>query len=252
MNHRSRTRRRTLGITLAPLLALAGCGAGDEARPDDRTSVAARQREPWPGVAPEEALEMAANPLVANYYVILDGSGSMRERDCTQGSTKVEDAKAALGEFVQAMPEDANVGLLVFDSGGVGERVPLGGGNREWFIARVNSVVADAGTPLRTAIEKGYEALTAQAQTQRGYGEYNLVIVTDGAASPGEDPSAVIEEILGNSPVVIHTIGFCIGSDHVLNQAGRTIYRAANNSQELRAGLGAVLAEAPAFDVSQF
>ena len=110
----------------------------------------------------------------------------------------------------------------------------------------------DQGTPLKTAIAQGYGALEEQAQRQLGYGEYHLVIVTDGAANRGEEPDEVVEQILADSPVVIHTIGFCIGPDHVLNQEGRTIYRAASSTEELRQGLGEVVAEAPRFDVTEF
>jgi hypothetical protein len=58
--------------------------------------------------------------------------------------------------------------------------------------------------------------------------------------------------MLAASPITLHTIGFCIGERHVLNQPGRTIYRAANDAAELRAGLQAVLAEAESFSVSSF
>jgi len=51
---------------------------------------------------------------------------------------------------------------------------------------------------------------------------------------------------------VLHTIGFCIDSKHTLNQAGRTIYTAANNPEALRQGLSNVLAEAPQFSVTKF
>jgi hypothetical protein len=50
----------------------------------------------------------------------------------------------------------------------------------------------------------------------------------------------------------VQTIGFCIGPKHSLNQAGRTIYRAADNPAELRQGLADVLAEAPQFTVTEF
>jgi Ca-activated chloride channel family protein len=52
--------------------------------------------------------------------------------------------------------------------------------------------------------------------------------------------------------VVVHTVGFCIDEDHVLNQPGRTYYTAASNPDELRQGLQAVLAEAPNFDATKF
>ena len=58
--------------------------------------------------------------------------------------------------------------------------------------------------------------------------------------------------MLNESPVVLHTIGFCIGSRHSLNQAGRTIYKAADNPGALQQGLADVLAEAPQFSVQKF
>jgi hypothetical protein len=95
--------------------------------------------------------------------------------------------------------------------------------------------------------------LTDQARSQLGYGEYHLVVVTDGEPDPdSEDPTPVVEEILEQSPVVLHTVGFCIDDDHVLNQRGRTFYAAATNPRELREGLQAVLAEADTFDATQF
>jgi hypothetical protein len=78
------------------------------------------------------------------------------------------------------------------------------------------------------------------------------VVVTDGAADQGQDPTPAVNKMLAESPVVLQTIGFCIGTEHSLNQAGRTIYRAADNVDALRQGLADVLAEAPQFAVTQF
>ena len=61
-----------------------------------------------------------------------------------------------------------------------------------------------------------------------------------------------LNTLLKESPIVLHTIGFCIDSKHALNQAGRTIYKAADNPEALRQGLSDVLAEAPQFAVTKF
>jgi Ca-activated chloride channel family protein len=52
--------------------------------------------------------------------------------------------------------------------------------------------------------------------------------------------------------VIVHTIGFCIDSDHVLNQPNRTYYASATNPAELKQGLQAVLAESSVFDADSF
>jgi hypothetical protein len=208
-------------------------------------------RNTWPPLA-EGASAPVQDYGVPNYYVVLDGSGSMNDQDCSGGVSKMDAAREALAAFAQSVPEHANLGLAAFDGTGISERLPLGTGNRDAFVQAVREVWADGGTPLAETIELAYAHLLEQGRVQLGYGEYHLVVVTDGIASPGQDPTQGIERILAESPVLLHTIGFCISDDHALNQPGRTYYRAADNPQALRKGLDEVLAEAPAFDVSQF
>ena len=114
------------------------------------------------------------------------------------------------------------------------------------------SAATGGGTPLSSAIEIAYKSLTAQAKKQLGYGDYHLVVVTDGVANTGYEPDNVLAKILTESPVVVHTIGFCISTRHSLNQPGRTIYNTAQDYESLRKGLQSVLAEAPEFSVSEF
>lgn len=206
----------------------------------------------WPPLT-DENIAPAADLAASNYYIVLDGSGSMRRSGCSADTNKITAALAALERFVGTVPADANLGLAVFDDKRLSERVPLATGNRPAFLAALRNVAVDGGTPLRSAIALGYGQLTAQAQRQLGYGEYHLVVVTDGNPDPSsEDPTAIVEEILTQSPVVLHTIGFCIGTDHVLNQPGRSYYMAANDPSQLDSGLSSVLAESPSFDVGSF
>jgi hypothetical protein len=188
-----------------------------------------------------------------NYYVVFDGSGSMGSVECGDGKPKLVAAVRAVSDFVAAAPATANIGLAAFDRGGVSERVALGAGNRDMLATALQAIRAGGATPLRTGIRGGYDRLTDQARRQLGYGEYHLIVVTDGKPEPAsEDPTPVVREILRDSPVVLHTVGFCIDSSHVLNQPGRTFYSAATNPQELQQSLQAVLAEAPTFDVTRF
>lgn len=210
--------------------------------------------ETWPplaeGAAPKVDMAAAGS---ANYYVVLDGSGSMQERHCSGNKNKIQAAVAALYQFVDTIPPDANVGLAAFDSNGTSERVPLGTNNRDAIHKALDHVRAEGGTPLRSAISLGYQKLLEQGRNQLGYGEYHLVVVTDGVPDPSsEDPAEVVQDLLAHTPVVLHTIGFCIGEDHVLNQPGRSFYVAANSPEQLQQGLGEVLAEAPSFDASTF
>jgi len=203
----------------------------------------------WP--AAEHALALAPSLLTPNYYLVIDGSGSMEDAGCSGERPKLEVAKEAVAQFVDHIPEDANVGLLVFDDAGIAERVALGA-NHTAVKQYVLNMQASGGTPLRSAMSLAFDAITVQAQKQLGYGEYHMVVVTDGEANGGEDPRDLVRAILAASPVTIHTIGFCIGSGHSLNIPGVTDYRAANNPAELLAGLQSVLAESPDYVADQF
>jgi len=232
-------------IVTIGLSGLTGCDRGPADSKQAATSTAA-----WPPAGQNESL--VSDLTARNYYVILDGSGSMSNAACQGSGSKMEQSRIALATFAQGIGKNTNLGLLAFDSQGISERIALATDNREQFTGEVNKVLPSGQTPLAESIHKGREALEQQARRQLGYGEYNLVIVTDGEASNGQDPSGEVDSILRQTPIVIHTIGFCIGTRHSLNQPGRTLYKAANSPGELQRGLDEVLAESPSFDVKQF
>ncbi len=203
----------------------------------------------WPDLTPDL---LSSDMLANNYYIILDGSGSMASDTCAPGSTKMDVAKAAVKQFIQQISPTANIGLFVFDRNGIQQRVELAAQNREQLFNKIDQIQPDGHTPLKTALNFGYEQLSHQGARQMGYGEYHLVVVTDGLASATEEPDAIVETIIEQSPVMIHSVGFCIDDKHSLNQPGKTAYTAAANADELQQGLAAVLAESATFDPDQF
>jgi uncharacterized protein YegL len=177
----------------------------------------------------------------------------MDEVGCSDGKKKMAVAKSALKDFATLLPADANLGLVTFDIEGIKEQVPLAKDNRAAFQQKVVDTRAAGTTPLKDAITLAVKGLTEQARKQLGYGEYHLVIVTDGEAYPDDqNPGFIVSEILKGSPIIIHTVGFCIDSTHSLNQPGKTIYTAANNPQDVAQGLKSVLAESEKFNVDEF
>ena len=249
-------------LLLAAALVFAGCDEAPKPAPKPSADaekakgpVSTRPLTPaWPAAAQgkTEQASVSGDLFARNYYVVLDASGSMTEKACSGDLPKIEAARNALAAFAESLPADANLGLQVFDARGVREQIALSAGNRDKFKSVLASVRAGGGTPLQTAIAQAYARLEQQGARQLGYGEYHLVVVTDGEASDGQDPTNTVKFILDRSPVVLHTIGFCIGPKHSLNQPGRTIYNAADNPQQLRQHLSDVLAEAPTFSVTGF
>lgn len=253
---------------LLVVVASSGCDSGQQVsaggqkplaaqvKPSVEPVAQAQVRSRWPfGVAVAEAASRGefdpAAAMKRNYYVVFDASASMRERKCSGNESKLDVAKRSFVEFSAKLPADANLGLSVFDDRGIRQIIPIRALDREAARQAIAPISAGGGTPLAEAIRGAYSALTIQARRQLGYGEYHLVVVTDGEAS-GEDPRGIVNVLLSESPVVLHTIGFCIGLNHSLNQTGRVVYRSADNPAELAQGLADVLAEAPTFDVKTF
>lgn len=205
----------------------------------------------WPGVA-DHSIVYESVLTKANYMIVFDGSGSMDDPACGGTRKKIDEGKEAVAAFVGAIPDDANIGFYAFDGNKNGIRVGLNTGNKLQVVAAIEGVRQGGGTPLKSAVRAAYDALTAQGQKQLGYGRYALVIVTDGAASSGEDPSSLVNKIINNTPVEIHTVGFCLGDRHSLNQPGRTFYASATSAAEVLKSLEDVLAEATDVDVTDF
>jgi hypothetical protein len=241
------------GIVPAPPQQTVRVEAPTPPAPATADSMEARLLPPWPPAeAGDKALALADSPTMKNFVLVLDGSGSMARQGCSGNRSKHEVAREAVIEWAASVPEDANLGLIVFDRHGFSTRLPLGLANRPQFKAEVEKVIPDGKTPLALAVDTAHKMLIEQGRRQLGYGDYTVVIVTDGVADDIVALNQSVNKVLATSPIIIHTIGFCIESDHSLNRAGRTTYRAANNPAELRQGLQDVLAEAETFDIDGF
>jgi Ca-activated chloride channel family protein len=191
--------------------------------------------------------------LTRNFYFIMDGSGSMREPttgDCGGDQSfpdKISGARWAIKKFLENVPEDINIGLYIFDRDGRREVVPLGKANRDAFLRAVDNIDAGGGTPLARAIHDGTDQLVTQYKKQLGYGEFRLVVVTDGIAE--NIPEAALYAAKYGIP--IYAIGLCVKENHPLRQFSVS-YQAADSFADLSKGLSETLAELPGFDVTQF
>lgn len=258
-------------IAIALIFLVAGCGEQEskstqsQKQPQPVASKAAEEPVPvpaepaprslnaWPYLSADYNVAVADNLLARNFVLILDGSGSMDKVECSGALTKSEAAKNAVVAWTSTVPQGANLGLVAFHAGIQGFTVlDLGSGDNQKYIDTVNSIRPGGKTPLTEALKQAFRMLEKQAQSQLGYGEYTIVVVTDGIANNPELLSRVVDIVLAKTPIYIYTIGFCIDTKHSLNQKGRTDYRAANNPEQLREGLREVLAESEEFDLSEF
>jgi len=248
--------RMTTFVAACILLQIAGCEKRQRDQQQTATDIKPETTTtpPTSDFATSDAGQVS---LARNFYFIFDGSGSMRDpisRDCGGDQTferKIEGAKWAVAEFLKKVPEDVNLGLYVFDEKHTSKSecnvLSLGPNNMTAFLQAINDVEAGGGTPLARAIQFGAEVLAEQKAKQLGYGEFRLVVVTDGLAD--DIPQAA--EFATEKEIPIYAIGLCIQEDHPLRQYAVS-YRAANNFQDLAKALEATVAETEFYDVKTF
>jgi Ca-activated chloride channel family protein len=246
-------------IVVVMLLA-AVCGCEQSPAPNKAqssnpsSSQDSRNAQAQPEVAKEAAESLippnAEVAVTKNFYFVIDGSGSMNDaspsrEERSKFRSKMEGAKQAVAEAISLVPNDANLGLFVFDGRGASERVAIGPGKHSAILQSVNSILANGGTPLAESIQYGVDVLDAQRSKQLGYGEYRLIVVTDGEAWSVPDAIAYANQ----RQIPIYGIGLGVKSNHPLRNG--TIYSDAKSIDELTRALKETVGEMADFDSSE-
>jgi hypothetical protein len=229
-----------------------------------QTAQAPQAKAATPSQPAAATVSDAEASLDLNVYFVFDGSGSMnncppippsdQERNfdgrCTR---KIKAAKEAVSAVVKTLPPNTNLGLYVFDNNGRSERVKLAGNNQVEFLKAVDRIVAGDGTPLGAGMEKGAKALGVQFEKQLHYGEYRLVVVTDGMPdTPTEVPHALTQIRKSGVPISIYTVGFGMNDpNHPLRKASATFW-AAYTGEAVKDALQQSLSESQSFDPTEF
>lgn len=201
----------------------------------------------------DENMPGAKVSTARNIYFVFDGSGSMEEAFVSDRSfpSKLDGAKWAVREFMKNVPPDVNLGLYVFDARGQREVIRLGPGNKEAFQGEVASITANHGTPLGEAIMFGTDRLVEQYKKQLGYGDYRLVVVTDGMANGAVSVQHACAYATERK-IPAYTISLDIDkASHPLSFWSKS-FMEAKSAQDLKRGLEESMAELPAFDPAEF
>ncbi len=179
-----------------------------------------------------------------NIVVILDASGSMQDKfSGDQTKSKMEAAKEALLEVLSKVPADTHIGLLVFSGANIRSEwvYPLGPKDTQKLTAAIQLPQPSGDTPLGRYIRIGANRLLDQREKQYNYGNYRLLVVTDGEASDADKVRHYTPEIL-NRQIRIDVIGVDMQTDHMLANVVDS-YRKADNPGELVAAVSQILAE---------
>ena len=114
----------------------------------------------------------AASPDVMqdNVDILVDSSGSMKERMRRGGRSKMEVAKEALSRVLQDVPDTTNVGLLVFGGRNLKDKwlYPLGPIDRAKLDAAIRRPTPNGGTPLGEYLKIAADTLLESASGRQG------------------------------------------------------------------------------------
>ena len=187
----------------------------------------------------------------SNYYFVFDMSGSMDER-CS-GKRKIDGAKEAVARFMKNIPDDVNIGLMLFGTRSgddYAEALPIASGNKEEFMKIINSLQPGGKTPLGEALLASVDKVVQQYKKQLGYGTYRIIIITDGEET-GIDLKQPCNYLARHGFIGLYSIGLCMKSSHTLKKYSLS-YRDANNYEELEQALVEATAESDVFDANLF
>ncbi len=178
--------------------------------------------------------------------IVLDDSGSMNKA-MAGNEPKMVVAKRAINRVIETLPPNTQLGILLMNgaSSAKGWLVPLGPLDVVEASRKVEATVADGGTPLGASMKRGLDELL-KLREQRPYGDYRLLVVTDGEASDADILQRNLPSIVSRG-IVLDVIGVDMKADHSLAKRSHS-YRRANDAQSFEKALKEVFAESAADD----
>ena len=179
-----------------------------------------------------------ALPAYANTNIlfIVDASGSMKKE--IDGKTRMSVAKDVLAETLADMPEEANLGLIVYghrkakDCSDLQLVAPIGGEDAKTIGKTIKGLNAMGETPIAESLKQAAKSFKVFKGQQN-----KIILVTDGKEECGGDPCAAAKELKdAGLDVVVNIVGFTLGDDDakklqcVTKETGGKYYSAADAS----------------------
>ena len=184
-------------------------------------------------VIPASAQE-ADNPTTI--LLILDSSGSMWGQ--IDGVAKILIAKKTLSTIITDLPDNAEVGLILYghrakgDCNDVELVTPIGRIDKTGLTQRIQAINPKGKTPITLSIQMAGEALRTIE------GAATVVLVSDGEETCDADPCAATRQLKESGiDFVMHVIGFDVGDEEraqleCIASAGGGKYFTAGSSED--------------------
>lgn len=193
-----------------------------------------------------------AAELITDFAVILDCSGSMKEKT-KEGETKMAAAQRVVTELIEKIPDGLEVTFIIYGHevfGGADDSrncksvkiarplSPLdakGKGELSRLIAKLKPTGA---TPIALSLK------TAGAELAKHDAFCGLVLITDGKETCKGDPVGEAAQLVKDLKITfgVNVVGFDVGKDRAgleeIAEAGKGRYFNADSAEELAAALG--------------
>ncbi|UED84055.1 VWA domain-containing protein [Streptomyces profundus] len=149
--------------------------------------------------------------------LVLDVSGSMRERDMGGGESRIAAAQRAFNEVIDAVPDEVHLGIRTLGATYPGDDLEIGCQDSEQLFPVGPIDRTEAKTAVATLRPTGWTPIGlalrgANEDLGDGEGTRRIVLITDGEDSCGDpDPCLVAHELAASgTDLVVDTLGLTL------------------------------------------
>lgn len=182
-----------------------------------------------------------SNSVIA---VVLDDSGSMRQNMARSrsASSRMQAAKAALAQVIEQLPPETQLGIFTLNRNRRGDHwiIPIAPIDKASAIAQIEGLRADGGTPLGASLKSAADNLLS-IRERLVYGDFRLLVITDGEATDRELLDAYLPDLLARG-LTLDVIGVDMLDEHSLANRSHS-YRRADDEASFAEAITAVFAE---------
>ncbi|WP_062212503.1 VWA domain-containing protein [Streptomyces sp. NBRC 109706] len=169
---------------------------------------------PAPSAMADQPEQDAPPPRVD---LVLDVSGSMRERDMGGGESRIAAAQRAFNEVIDAVPDEVHLGIRTLGATYPGDDLEIGCQDSEQLFPVGPIDRTEAKTAVATLRPTGWTPIGfalrgANEDLGDGEGTRRVVLITDGEDSCGDpDPCLVAHELAASgTDLVVDTLGLTL------------------------------------------
>jgi hypothetical protein len=193
-----------------------------------------------------------AAELITDFAVILDCSGSMKEKT-KEGETKMAVAQRVVTELIEKMPDGLEVTFVIYGHevfGGANDPrncqavkiarplSPLDAKGKNELSRLIAKLKPTGSTPIALSLK------TAGAELAKHDAPCGLVLITDGKETCEGDPAGEAAQLVKDLKITfgVNVVGFDVGEDRTgleeIAEAGKGRYFNADSAEELAEALG--------------